>query len=74
MKKKAKKLRLAKETLHSMLPRAVGADTAAFDWCMGSMLCQPAPCPTHAPYASCAPNPQGPIISCMDGSNCGGEM
>jgi len=55
MKKQAKKLKLAKETLHS-LHRVVGADTAAFDWCMGSMLCEPRPCPTGM-YASCVPFP-----------------
>ncbi|HEX2644638.1 MAG TPA: hypothetical protein VHU81_16690 [Thermoanaerobaculia bacterium] len=51
MKKRAKKLVLAKETFHS-LSRVVGADTAGLDWCMGSMLCEPAPCPTGM-YASC---------------------
>lgn len=51
MKKRAKKLALAKESLRS-LHRVAGADTAALDWCMGSMLCEPAPCPTGM-YASC---------------------
>ena len=34
MKKKAKKLSLTKETLHS-LALVVGADTLALDWCVG---------------------------------------
>jgi hypothetical protein len=70
--KKAKKLMLAKETLgslHHSLHRVVGADTAALDWCMGSMLCQPAPCPTGM-YASCVPFP--PSGTCPETTPCGG--
>ena len=55
MKKKTKKLRLAKETLLSLdtLARAVGGDTAAFDLCTGTMVgCPAPPCPTGM-YASC---------------------
>ena len=56
MKKQVKKLVLAKETLRTLettLAHAVGGDTAGLDWCMGTMVCPPAPCPTGM-YRSCA--------------------
>jgi hypothetical protein len=64
MKKTKKKLVLAKETL-SQLTHAVGADTAAFNDCMGTMFCPPPNCPTGM-YASCEPSPR----SCQMNSGC----